>query len=219
MLVALASDDADLRRHAVAKVAAGSKVDTDWAFEGLEAIARTDKVSNVRCVSIRGLARIADERPVSAVTRILDYTSTSRDIRAPDDQVRWECLLLLERAGERGYLSEDQRIEVRDACIAHLDQRFTSDVRRTAVRALRFQADRKVLTALIGALTDPDFGVVYEAEHALAALTGVTHDYDPDAWRTWLSETDDPFALAGSLPDGVDPPNRNWWQTLTKKRS
>ena len=87
------------------------------------------------------------------------------------------------------------------------------NVRLEAARGLGcLGADRTTLDVLVAALSDRDFGVVYESEQSLIRLTGMTFDYDPQAWTDWLGNTPDPFALAGHTPTSLMPERLSWWQ-------
>jgi hypothetical protein len=48
MLRALEAEDPDVRRQAIARVVESGQVTSDWAFDGLDAMARTDPDSQVR---------------------------------------------------------------------------------------------------------------------------------------------------------------------------
>ena len=80
-----------------------------------------------------------------------------------------------------------------------------------AAYMLRYFHVRPALEALIGAIREEDFGICYEAEYALIAMTGKTHQYDADAWLAWLGQTTDPFADAGQIPQGLPEPYRSRW--------
>ncbi len=217
MLVALESDNADIRREALTKVAKSRAITDDWAIRGLDAIARTDKASQVRCVALRTLSRADDARAVSVSLQVLNHEKHADSVRAPDDDVRWECLLILERNCTHGTVAEKEREAVRDTFIQHVTHSKHRDARVTSARGLRHFLDRPALDALIEALKDRDFGVVYQAERSLAMLTGTTHNHDPDAWKQWLSETADPFADAGMIPETLDPPKKTWWQKTRER--
>ncbi|MHC4065717.1 MAG: hypothetical protein ACYSUI_14635 [Planctomycetota bacterium] len=69
-----------------------------------------------------------------------------------------------------------------------------------------------MLSPLIDALEQRDFGVVYESERSLMRLTGRTFEYDAPGWREWLAQTEDPFADAGRLDEVLSPPPKGWWR-------
>ena len=123
-----------------------------------------------------GERRLDDGRPVAVALAILGHEPNADTVRAPDAQVRWECLLLLDQLCTRNLVPNDQRDTVRTALITQLDARTDRRVRVSAARGLRHFPHVDTLRSLIKALASPDFGVTSEAERALAALTGTTHD-------------------------------------------
>ena len=58
----MATSDPDRRREAVTRLAEGGDFDDEDVFAVLDAVARTDPVTQIRCIAIRGLARYEDDR-------------------------------------------------------------------------------------------------------------------------------------------------------------
>ena len=108
-------------------------------------------------------------------------------------------------------LAGPQRDIARDVCIKLAGPGPSRNVRILAIQALGAFHDRRVFQPLIIALRDEDFAIAERAEHALIALTGVTHEYDADAWDEWVADADDPFAGAGRTPQTTRPAPPSWW--------
>jgi len=212
MLVALEDEDADARRKAIEAIARSSWVRSDQAVKALAAIARTDPEPTVRCAAIRALGRCYDTRPVEPLWMILNYADYPDQVRPPPVQVRWDAVEVLAECARLGLIPLDKQQAVCETLIAHALDDESRDVRIAAVRALAAFQNRRALQALISALHDSDFGVVFEAERSLIALTGRTFRYDADAWQAWLNETADPFERAGQVPESLRGPKRNWLQ-------
>lgn len=214
--VALEAEHPDDRREAVTRIGESSYRDSEDAFHILDAVARTDPVTQIRCIAIRTLGAYEDDRPVPTLLTILraakDSTSdTSGDALPADDDVRWEAAKALLALVRRGVAGADHRGTACDLFIQLLRSDPSRNVRIVSAQALGTFQDPKVFAPLINALTDPDFMIADSAEQSLIALTGVTHDYDADAWTQWLSETSAPFEHAGRTPVTTRPAGPTWW--------
>jgi len=208
---ALESDDADRRRDAVTRIAESSYVDSDEAFAVLDTVARTDTVTQIRCIAIRAFARYDDARPVATLLTILGAEKTGRDALPADAHVRWEIAATLRTLAGKDVLKPPQHAMVRDVLIKLLESDPSRNVRIEAIKGLARFKDRQVLLPLIRALRSDDFALADQAERSLIALTGTTHYYDADAWEKWVAATADPFERAGRMPDIKTPRGPTWW--------
>jgi len=208
---ALEHESADVRRAAVNQLA---KV---WRSPGpvreaLDLSARADSNDAVRCAAIRARARQGDSEAVGTMLAVLDHPAYRSENWSASAKVRWEATAALLDMAAAGGLSTEMNDAVGQTAMRLVSTDKSRDVRLLAARILGYYATNPSLEALIGALRQDDFGVVYESERALTRLTGQTHDHDPAQWRDWLASADDPFAngsVNGEAPD--DSPERWWW--------
>lgn len=197
----MAASDADDRRGAVARLAEGGDFDHEDVFTVLDAVARTDPVTQIRCIAIRGLARYEDDRPIRTLLTVLQAKAGSQDALPANEDLRWEALSALVALEREGVLDGPQRDLARDVCLRLAGMGSSRNVRIVALDALGAFQDRVVLQPLIRALREKDYAIAERSENSLITLTGVTHQYDADAWEQWLANTENPFAHAGEQPD------------------
>jgi hypothetical protein len=209
--LALEDEHPDVRRDAVIRIGKSRYVDSEEAYQVLDAVARTDPADQVRCVAIRSFARYDDPRPVEPLLSILSATDTTGNAIPASDTVRWDTTTTLVELEEKGLIHGDQRDEVMRQLISLLASDSFRNVRLTAAAGLGSFQDRAVFPPLIEALRDPDFAIADQAERSLIRLTGTTHNYDPDEWNAWLAQQNDPFANAGHEPPTTRPPGPSWW--------
>lgn len=208
----LANSHPDDRRHAVARLAEEWSYDRDDVFQVLDAVARTDPVTQIRCIAIRGLGRYRDDRPVPTLLKILRAREDSTEALPANDDVRWESTAALLALAQRDVLTDEAEAVVRDIAIRYAEFDRSRSVRLTTIELLSMFRDRRVLAPLIRVLREEDFALAERAELSLIALTGVTHDFDADAWESWVANTDDPFASAGQMPQTTRPAAPSWWE-------
>jgi hypothetical protein len=210
--MALESPNADERRAGVNGLAASADANTDWAVKVFDTIARTDSNSAVRCAAVRALRCSAGPDRVPTLLKLLrSGAEPVADVRAAPGPLRWEAAkLLAEIAGGHSY-DATQREEIVRVMLDRASAERDRNTRLTLIDALAYFPDRVVLERLIDLLREDDFAVQRSAESALIALTGVTHRHSPDAWHTWLSAADDPFALAGHLPPEAQVRSKSNW--------
>lgn len=213
MFVALQEEDPDLRRQAVLVIAKSDSSAQQWAIKALDTIARTDPNSQVRCAAIRGLGRSGLPEAVQPLLMILNWSDYPDEVLyPPDHDVRWDAVAVLSSLCGWGLVPDQQLPQVRQTLLRLLRGDDSRNVRLEAARGLAcFGRDRHVLDALIAALNDPDFAVVYQAEQSLMSLTGMTLDHDSAAWLAWRDKQEDPFARAGQVPESLQPQQRAWW--------
>jgi HEAT repeat protein len=213
---ALESESGDQRRDAVVRIAESTYYDADPAFAVLDTLARTDPVVQVRCIAIRAFAHYKDARPIPALLTILQAKPGSDQALPADADIRWETVQALLMLTRRGVLGDDQRPVLRDILIKFVESDPSRSVRITSAEGLGEIKDREVFAPLIRLLRNKDFGIADQAERSLIRLTGVTHDYDANAWEAWVASTQDPFAHAGETPVTTRPAGPTWWDQQTR---
>lgn len=215
--LALEAEHPDIRRDAVTRIAESGYVTDDDSFSVLDAVARTDPASQIRCVAIKAFCRYDDSRPVGPLLSILQAGPDSQEAKPPDNDVRWEAATALAAFQRQGLVPEEHGQTAQNLFIAMSARGQPRNVRLAALEALGTFQDREVFPPLINALHESDFALADQAERSLIALTGVTHDYDGDAWEQWLSVTQEPFAHAGEKPVTTRPAGPTWWDRQTRK--
>lgn len=169
--------DPDARRKALALIQASP-------FGGEEVYVRTyrtlvsDEDSTVRAAAIRALGLHGQVKDAELIVPKLDDKI---------DYVRWEAARALQKIHnpvaiaplmKRMRLSVEEHADVRQACAYALGQ----------------YAEQRVFQALVGALTETDFGVINAARLSLVTLTGEDLGNDGGKWLAWSKERQDLFA-------------------------
>lgn len=209
---ALEATNADERRDAVARIAESPQVDSENAFHVLDVVARTDPVTQIRCVAIRAFSQYDDSRPVPTLLAVLQADENSGESLPINDTIRWDAATVLVTLLEKDLLTPEQQTTARDLFLDMIDQSRERRLRLVGIEGLGYIQQPEVIMPLIRSLrAEPDFAVADAAENSLIMLTGRTCDYDPDAWEEWLARADDPFAHAGELPDIERPRGPTWW--------
>ncbi len=208
---ALDAGHADERRDAVVRIGESRYFTSEEAFAVLDAVARTDPAAQIRCIAIRILGRYGDARPVATMLGILEVEPDAPEALPANEDVRWEAATALEALAAKGLVAGEQVPAVRDLYIGYLRSDPNRNVRIVAARALGRFEDRAVFDPLFKALRSEDFMIADTSERSLIALTGVTHEYDADAWSAWLEKTPDPFTHAGRVPVTTRPAGPSWW--------
>ena len=210
--VALDAESPDARREAVVHIARTSRLTSDIVVRALIAITRTDRRESVRLAAVRALAKAGVPGAIEPLIEIVsapDETGVVSDPRA--GAVRRAALEGLAALMARDELSDEQREVCHATAIRLLNRHRSRDVRIAAAGFLRHFPVAATLTALIDALEQRDFGVVYQSERSLMHLTGRTFDHDAAAWRRGLAAVDDPFEHAGRLDHELCPKEESWW--------
>lgn len=211
MILAVEGSNPDLRREAVVTVAESNARNEPLAIDGFVAIARVEADPRVRCAAIRALREVNDPAVIDTLVRIVDYDRRARpEVRRPTIDVRREATAALVHWLDQPALVGERRQAVRDALLVALrDNNYHA--RAEAARGLaNFPHDRTVLEALIRALDDDKFTVVYAADQSLETVTGVTQPASQRAWREWYRDhRGDPFAARGAQE--ADEPERAWY--------
>jgi len=204
LVSALKNDDPDRRYQALSRLSKSKAIHEDWAIKGLVLIAQTDPVAQVRALAVRTFGPIADNRVVrQTVTSLADR----------DDRVRTEAAWVLRQIPYEVIEKAGQADTAKTALLKTLADDHSVDVRINSAIALAGFSDRKVLSALITALRDPDFAVAYHAEKSLVCLTGRTFRGSAPAWIRWLRATEAPFEHAGKTPPELVRRKQHPWET------
>jgi len=211
MILAVSSEDPDVRRDAVARISASRQYAQDWAIKGFVAIACLDNDPQTRCVAIRALARTGDPRAAETILKILNYRDyPAHEVRPPDDLSRWDATVGLADLLLGGRVPDEYRAAAHKTLRDRLHLDSDRHVRIAAARGLAADASVETVRTLIDGLRDEDYAVVHQCEDSLVRLTGQTHDADPAAWQAWYEENrTELFAHAGEIPESRRPPYRN----------
>lgn len=210
--VALDGDSADARREAVVHLAKTPYLTKDVVLRALATVARNDSSPSVRYAAVRALAQSGAPEAAEPLIQIAASSSISRAETDPrSDDLRWAALDGLDELITLDAVAPVQLHSCRAAAENLVNRHRSRNVRVSAARLLGHFQERSALEALIEALEQRDFGVVYESERSLIHLTGQRFDHDARAWRDWLAATDDPFAGAGQRDDELFPEDPGWW--------
>lgn len=216
--LALEAESPDERRKAVTRIGESGYVAGEEAFAVLDAVARTDPSQYVRCVAVTAFTRYGDGRPVPTLIAILQATPESRTDALPaGNELRAAAAGALADLNARGLVTDEYRAAACDIFLKLADATAPRQCRIVALRALGTFHDSRVFAPLTAALREQDFAIADTAERSLIALTGRTHNYDPDAWNKWLANTEDPFAHAGEAPPTSQPAGPSWWDAEKRK--
>lgn len=160
--------DADVRRRSVALLSSSS-FGHEEPYLRMYRLLIDDQDPTVRaaCAHALGLHGTTDDAPV-LITLLKDNTGF----------VRWEAAKALQKIHHT-----DAVRPLMDVLADDLD----ADVRIAAAQALGQYPTRPVFNALVGALTDRDFGVVQSASISLAQLTGQDLGTDGSPWLDFAS--------------------------------
>lgn len=213
MILAVSSEDPDVRRDAVTRVSDSKKYDEEWAIKGLRAIALLESDVQTRCVALRALGRTGDPRAVEAMLMILNHERyPAKEVWPPQSLCRWDATVALADMSARGQIPAEQRDDVRATLVRQLKNDHVRHARIAAARGLGYYQNTDALEALIDGLEDDDFAVVHQSEASLVQLTGYTFDCSVSAWEQWYAEHHDaPFAKAGYVPESRRPPYEGKW--------
>jgi hypothetical protein len=213
MILAVSSEDADVRRDSVVRISSSDKYNQEWAIKGFVAIACLENDPQTRCVAIRALARTGDPRATETALKVLNYRDyPPQEVRPPDDICRGDAAYALADLSAAGKVPAEYQDGVRKTLLDRLHLDTDRHTRIAAARGLASYPD-DTLEGLIGGLRDEDFAVVHQCEHSLMQLTGQAHHGDIQAWEAWLAENrEDPFAHAGEIPETQRLPYKNGFE-------
>lgn len=179
LLVSLASEDADLRRHGVMMLGHKKFSDFETTPELLASVAMTDSDPLVRATAVQTLSPFHGYPDIIKV-----YKKTAVDDSPLVRQATMEELRL--------YRSREETLGI---LVERIEEDPEADVKGPAADILGFYRDRKALNALLVGLGDDDFQVSYSSRQSLQRLTGQDFGYDGLIWRQWIEQEDDPFAI------------------------
>ena len=175
---AFASYDPDMRRKAVAMLAAAPFSD-DEAYEKYvrmnRTLLRTEPNPSVQAVLVMALGMHGDSNDAVTVATYLANTSNPRF-------VRWEAAKALRKL---------HNPQVLDELIQAASEDDDADVRMAATDALGQYPQPSVFETLLGRLDDApygNFGVMTTAGRSLHKLTGQDFGIDSAKWRQWRNE-------------------------------
>lgn len=194
VLFALQEENPDTRRRYLRTIIKRKELTHDWCVKSLDVIARTDADSQVRCLAIRALAKGGRPEGAETALSILNPKLTTKPVRLGEDEVRFDCLSLLEQYLQAGKVPAGQMDAVREAVTRAAADETNPQARMVAVRSLRHFPGKESLAILVNTLRENNFGLMFEAEMSLRSLTGRVGDYEADHWQAWLSQSEDPFA-------------------------
>lgn len=173
--------DPDLRRkslQALGKAAWGG----EEPYMRLYRMLVDDPDPTVRAAALAALGKHGTQEDIDRVLPYLEYDTDNKI-------VRWEAAKALQRLHREDAatpltrsLADDEDADVRMACADALGQYHV----------------RPVFQALVGALTDRDYGVVQQSRASLVTLTGQDFGDDGRAWLEWAKGTDNLFANAST---------------------
>ncbi len=187
-------ENSDERRRAVTELARPKLMRLPSTVAALCNVARTDESESVRCAAVRALRSQPDAQTSETLLLLLGAGSGETGARLPGDQLRFEAIEALGHYSEKGALNRGQTQSLQEAAIRLLASDPSRDVRLASARLLGSFPTRRTLDALVAALGQTDYGVVFEAERSLTRLTGKSHNHEAAQWKTWLAQTDEPLA-------------------------
>lgn len=179
LLVSLASEDADLRRHGVMMFGNKKYAEFETTPELLANVALTDTDALVRATAVQALSSFHNYPDIINV-----YKKTAGDENPLVRQTTMEELRL--------FRSHKETLSI---LVERIEDDLEPDVKGPAAEILGFYRDRNALNALLVGLGDDDFQVSYLSKQSLQRLTGQDFGYDGQAWRQWIEEQNDPFAI------------------------
>jgi hypothetical protein len=194
VLYALQDENPDARRRYLRALINRKELKQDWAVKALDVIARTDVDPQVRCIAIQGLARSERMEAVGTAVAILNPKTTTRPVRAGEEDVRLDCLNLLIAWLQAGKIPQDRMETIREIFLKAAADEQALQVRMAGVRGLRYLPDANALKVLLTAMRESSFGLQYEAEMSMRCLTGHVGNFEAKDWETWLAGAKDPFA-------------------------
>ncbi|MCK4341242.1 MAG: hypothetical protein KAY37_05900 [Phycisphaerae bacterium] len=217
MVLAVSSEDADVRRDSVARISKSKKYDQEWAIKGFIAIACLESDPQTRCVAIRALARTGDPRATETALKILNYRDhPPNEVWPPVALGRWDATEALANLSAAGQVPEEYREQVAKTLLDRLRLGTDRHARIAGARGLGCYPSEEAVTALIAGLRDEDFAVVHQCEDTLVRLTGRTHGGDVLAWEEWFEANREAlFAHTGEIPASRQPPYSNRWEKFT----
>lgn len=194
VLYALQDESPDARRRYLRGLIDRKELKQDWAIKSLDVIARTDADAQVRCIALQGLGQSGRVEAVDTPVAILNPKTTSRPVRSGEDDVRLDCLNLLDQYLQAGKVPPDKKESVRGVMLKAAADEQDVQARMSAVRGLRYFPDAESLKTLAAVMHESHMGLMFEAEMSLRYLTGHVGHFEAANWDKWLKDTKDPYA-------------------------
>lgn len=192
--ITLEHEDADVRRQAVDRLAHSRYLTRPSVLETIAIVARLDQSEPVRCTAITALGRRPAPIAMDAIMAILGSGPDVQQVRPPTGRVVAVAMTVLLAVARDDELATDTLADVQKTAARIITTEPSRDARLIAAKLLGEFSSREAVATLVRAMTQSDFGVVYEAEKSLYKLTGRRFDCDPIRWERWYRFTDDPFA-------------------------
>lgn len=213
VLYALQEENADTRRRYLRGLLKSKELTQEWCIKALDVIARTDADAQVRCLAVRALGKGGSTQALDTAMAILSPKLTTKPVRYGEDDVRFDCLILIEQYLRDSKVPQDRMENVRQIVLKAAIDEQNPQARMVGVRALRYLPGDETLAVLINTLRENDFGLLFEAEMSLRSLTGHVGDYEADSWDKWVKAQQDPFAQRNAYAQMIRTRDTFWRRT------
>lgn len=213
VLYALQEENPDTRRRYLLAIINRKELTQDWCIKSLDVIARTDADAQVRCLALRALGKSGRVEAIDTALAVLNPKITTKPVRMGEDDVRFDALVLLEQRLHDKRVPDNRMESVRQAMLKAAADEQNLQARMVGVRALRYFPGPETLALLVNTLRENNFGLMFEAEMSLRALTGHIGDYEADSWQKWLAGRQDPFAGHSAYVEMVRSSDTVWRRT------
>lgn len=213
LLIAVSSDDPDLRRDALTKIARSRESRSEWAVKAYIAMATLETDPQTRCIAVRALTRSNDARAPETLLKILNFRAyPASEVYPPADDVRADSARGLADLLTADMVALELRPQIRDVLIDRLKNDTYRHTRLFAARGLGNYPERLVVDALVLALRDDDFAVARESETSMAKLTGQAFHCSVLDWEAWTKANPDHlFDGKGTVPPARKPAYQGGW--------
>ncbi|MCG3136259.1 MAG: hypothetical protein HJJLKODD_00085 [Phycisphaerae bacterium] len=205
------AENPDDRRRAINALSEDGELSDPTVMKAISLIVRTDQSAMVRRTAARALGQSKSIEAGEILLLVLAPREGQPVVFPTSGAIRRSCLEGLQQLVIDGVdpASWPELIKVANI---YLSEDATREVRIAAAQLLGSITQPETLEALIAGLEQPDFAVVHSCENSLIRLTGVTHHHQPQEWREWLAQSENPFAHAGETPADLPKPKRSgWW--------
>ncbi len=210
--MALGHQDADIRRAAIVQIGKTRHGGSAVAMDAMSLIARSDQNTSVRCAAIRVLARHPGRTATNTMLALLTSQKKQAHTTPAGAGVRRAAMRTLSRFSSQLLFEGEAETAVRETGVDHVLHDESRAVRIWAASLLAHHPHIDTARALIDALGQSDFAVVYEADRSLSYLTGQAFDCEPSRWRAWLETTKEPFEQGRAMRERQKPKKQPWWR-------
>lgn len=174
-------DNPDRRREGVLELMQQRVSKSDGAVRLFAKLAERDRDPTVRSAAVQALGESANTTAVDPLARVLT--------KEPNTQVRIDAAVAL------GKVRGPDAVR---PLLSRLREDQVSEVQASCARSLGEYPYQGVVQALVAAMLNNDFSIVFEAQQSLEKLTGASFQTSR-SWQSWLDENGDPFASAKVL--------------------